>query len=221
MSRGLAAATLAAIATRTVRPRFFLELDFAGGFVRMHSGTGPVSFQGETYLGAGNLGRIGPLGESVGVRATGAVFGLSGIPAASIALALGEDYQGRPAKLWLALVDAAEAVIGQAVLVFSGLMDTMPVLLPGATATVQVTAESYLARLTTASNRLLTLGDQQADYPDDLGLGYVESIQDKEFIWGGGRGRAFTPRRSLPRRRGGGGDDPGAGSLADPPGIDV
>lgn len=198
MSRDLHPDVQTAIDGRAVRPRLFAEFDFAGGFLRVHSGTGNVPFQGETYLGLGTLGGVSPVGETIDAKALGVVFQLSGIPSAVIGAALNENYQGRPAKLWLVLVDADEVVIGDPTLIFAGRMDTMPIGLSGETSQVQLTAESHLADLRKAIGTMMTAGEQKIDYPDDLGLDYIEKIIDKEFIWGGAKVRlSFGERYGL------------------------
>ena len=78
MSRDLTAAFASALADQTLRPVIFFEGQFASGWVRIWSGLGEVSWNGETWAGAGSLLGLGSLDETGEVVAGGtAVSGLS------------------------------------------------------------------------------------------------------------------------------------------------
>jgi hypothetical protein len=63
-------------------------------------------------------------------------------------------------------------------------MDVMTIEDAGATANINVTAESRLIDLDRSRARRFTSEDQKIDYPDDKGLEMVASLQDTVIIWG-------------------------------------
>lgn len=69
---------------------------------------------------------------------------------------------------------------------FDGQMDKMDIQDNGETANVQITCESKLITLQTPRLRRYTLEDQKLDFPNDLGLEFIPSLQDKVITWGRG-----------------------------------
>jgi hypothetical protein len=68
--------------------------------------------------------------------------------------------------------------------VFSGYMDTMDIQESGDTCTIQLAVENRLIELERPRIRRLTNEDQQSRFPGDLGLEFVEAIQEREIYWG-------------------------------------
>lgn len=190
MSRGITSGLATAVTAQVVKPILLLALTFDTGVVRMWSGIGSIVWAGDTYLGAGNFGRVQPFKEVVDGSAQGTAFMLNGIPSALLAQALTENYQGRPAKLWLAALDASNAIISDPYLIFGGRMDTMTISDSGATGSITLTAENRLIDLNRSRERRYTDQDQKIDFPADRGLEYVVGLQDKQIVWGAGTNTA-------------------------------
>jgi len=51
-------------------------------------------------------------------------------------------------------------------------------------ASISVTAENVLVKLERPVVRRFTNEDQKSRFPDDRGLEFVASLQDKEIFWG-------------------------------------
>lgn len=203
MSRGLTSGLSTAVTARVVKPILLLALSFDTGVVRMWSGIGSIVWAGDTYLGAGNFGRVQPFKEVVDGSAQGTAFTLNGIPSALLASALTENYQGRSAKLWLAALDSSNAIIADPYLIFGGRMDTMTISDDGSTGSITLTAENRLIDLNRSRERRYTDQDQKIEYPTDRGLEYVVSLQDKQVVWGSGTNTAagageWTPTNPNP-----------------------
>ena len=146
MSRDATAATLTESQAQAPRPVLFAELDFPSGFVRLNSSDRALSFDPgggvQSFLGAGNLGKVTAAGETSELRASGLEMSLSGIPAAFISAAF-ERAQGRPAKVWLGFLDSSYQVVADPALIFSGLIDDTAIDL-GDTATVALSVENRI-----------------------------------------------------------------------------
>lgn len=189
MSRDLTSAANTAVQAEVVRPVVFVELDFSSGFVRANSSPYTLSFDAdadmvdEDFLGVGGLGGISPISEGADTKARNISLTLSGVDPALIATTLTEYYQGRPCKVWNGFLDSGHKLIADPILVFWGRMDTMDVDM-GETATITVTAESRLADWDRPRSARLTNEEQQARYPGDRGLEFVQQVADQEIRWG-------------------------------------
>jgi hypothetical protein len=184
MGRAGTAAALAETKAPVARPVALVKLAFDSGEVRVWSGGGDLSFAAEVYSGVGELGRISLIEEGVEQRAFTVTLTLSGIPPATVALALAEDVQGRACKVWAGFLDSAYALVADPVPAFEGRMDTMDVAL-GATGEVTVTAVSRLAAWGQARLRLYTDAGQVQRFPGDRGFEFVNATVQKEIVWGG------------------------------------
>lgn len=190
MSRTLTAAVQAAIAAENVPFLILVQLDFGSGYVRVTNCPYAVTWNGYTWLGLGALGSIEAVKESAGLEAAAVALKLAGVPldgdgdSELIAIALGEHYQGREAKIWAAPLDADHRILSDPVLIFNGRMDTMPIEVSGGTAAIALNVESRLADWDRPRVRRYNDADQQAEYAGDLGLQFVEQMVEKAILWG-------------------------------------
>lgn len=171
----------------TVLPALFVELLFDSGPLRLWSGLGNATINGETYTGTGTLGTISEIEESAGdVRASSVAMTLSGIPSSYLSIGLAEQFQGRPASIWLAFLDAAGAIMPDPIRVFKGRMDYPALEENGDTAKITVFAESHLIDLERPRIRRYTDEDQRELYPGDTGLRFITALQNKQVNWSNG-----------------------------------
>lgn len=186
--RDLIANQLAALRAANVRAVIMVRLSFQSGPLRVHSGVGTITWDGEQYLGIGALGQIESMQETTEAVAQDVRLTLTGIPSEYISLALGEHYQGGDARIYLAAIDENHRLIldeqGRGpYLVFRGRMDTMAIQ-DGDSGTIHLTCRNRLSDWDRPRERRYTHEDQQVEYPGDLGLQYVAQMVDKEIIWG-------------------------------------
>jgi hypothetical protein len=186
-NRTISSANAAAAQSETVRLLGLLELDFASGYSRVTTAPWDVSFvygtEGTlTFKGVGVLGSATSVSEVNGAQASGLRATLSGIDNARIAQALGDQYQGRRARLFLGFCNEAWQLVDTPMLLWRGRMDTMAIE-RGATATITVALESRLADLLRPRTRLYTNEDQQLEYPGDRGMEFVAKQSDVPIVW--------------------------------------
>jgi hypothetical protein len=191
MSRGLASANLTAIGGEIVAPAFAVELDFASGIARWNGTLQDLVIGGQTFLGVGALGGISAIEEGAETRAYGITVGITGIPRDAVALALTQEYQGRPATVWAMQLDEGGGIIGTPAIIFRGRMDQLNVEL-GERATVTARLENRLADWDRPRLRRYTDEDQQRAFPGDLGFQYLTSTTDADIVWPGSN---WTPPR--------------------------
>lgn len=179
MSRGIPSAIATALAQETVSPFYAVEMNFDSGAVRLWTGYGDRTIDGETYAGAAALLNISGVEEVSDLSAKGITVTLSGIASSVISLALQESYQGRTARVLFGVADVDDFVE-----VFSGLMDVMTIQDSGESVTVQLTIESKLVTLQRPNIRRYTSANHKLRHPNDTFFDFVTDIADKELIWG-------------------------------------
>lgn len=181
MTRGLTTDFITEIDKNAVKIALLAKAEFSAGTVRVWSGIGNITYDGEIYLGAGELLGISPVEETQLLESKNMQFTFSGIPASYVSLALG-DYQNTPISLFFAVFDNNDQIIPYKL--FSGRIDIMELNDSGDTATAIINAENELTVLTNSRDRYYTPEDQKATYASDLGLDFVPLIQDIEVVWG-------------------------------------
>lgn len=166
------------------------ELDFASGFARAWTGVGPLRWGERVFLGTGDLINIGTIEETIEARSSGITLTLSaaamGEQASMIleaALAEANSFQGRPVRLWLALLADHATLLADPVPLAELRMDTMAIV-DGRDARITLTAEGELGDLDRPRVRRYTNEDQQSEFPGDRGFEYVPSVQELNFKWG-------------------------------------
>ena len=182
--RALSAAMVAAMTQPTVRPVLFFEGEFATGTLRLWSGLGPKVWNGNTWVGAGNLASVSPIVESKKLTANGFSAKLTGMPSTNIGLIKNSLRQNKPGSLWLGLLDASEAVIADPYKLQRGRTDVAVISVDGPTCTITINYESILADLERPRVRRYEPEDQKIDYPNDLGFDFVPTLQNLVVVWG-------------------------------------
>lgn len=184
MSRDLAAANeTAATQSKVPIPIHFAELDFESGFVRAHTALGTITWGGYDWLGVGKLGNVSTIEESAELSRRTTTYTLGGVPSDLISVVLGENYQGRPAKLYLGFLNPTTGqLVADPDLLDQGKMDISDIE-EGATCTVSITAESRVAAWDRPVIRRYTNAEQQARFPGDKGLEFTDQAK-KEINWG-------------------------------------
>lgn len=182
--RYLAPEVVSALNAGTLNLRFLLELEFQIDTVRVHSGLGVIQFQGTSWYGVGGYGGISNIDQKGDGAATNIVFTLAAIPLTGDLwnfLTLAEKYcrQGGPAKLYLALISSAGAIIGQPIGLSCTLMDVPLISDEGGTASITISTEDPLIRQQVGEGLRYTHEDQLHEFPGDLGFEYMAELQDR------------------------------------------
>jgi len=205
MSRDLSIFTLDAIEKDVVYPFFAVELNFDSETLRLWTGQGTLVLEdGTQWIGTGTLLDISAIEETAEMAVRGATLTLSGVPSELLSLALSEPYQGRVCNIYFGTfsrgnllqqsgpyillqdgsriqLDTASKGFNQ---LFSGYMDQMNIQDGAETATIELKVENKLVDLERARVARFTSGYQKSIYPNDKGLDFVESLQDREIFWG-------------------------------------
>ncbi|MBT2321287.1 hypothetical protein J7E62_02800 [Variovorax paradoxus] len=164
-----------------------VELQLRPGTVRYTNWPLNIDVMGQTWQGTGNLGSISELHESEDGGAEKITLSLSAVDIGTRALALGDpaDYQDRPARVWVALLNAQTLQIsGSPVLRFAGVMDQLKIQREGTNASIQMDCRtaSYDMRANPAGLRM-NHAQHAARYPTERGFEYLTSIIGNPAVW--------------------------------------
>lgn len=182
--RNLDPSLATALSNSVIIPAILVMLSFRSGTKYIWSGSGNLSYNGQTYLGVGSLGSVELISEGIDVRADGTSIKLSGIDPSIQAECLLDIQLGSPAKIWFALLANGLSIIGAPYLLFNGTVDQPIITVAPAEVSIQLRLENNLINLQRASNRRYTSADQRIEHPNDCAFGWVELMNDIALRWG-------------------------------------
>lgn len=181
--RTISADMVSEVTTAQLSPILMAELNFTPP-VYLWTGYGTLTYNGIGYLGLGTLGTISPVQETTDLSARGISMQLSGVPTALVYEALTDDYQGRACSVMFGALSPTAGLVASPITIFSGRMDVMQLSDDGQTSQITMTAENKLIDFKRTREIRYTDEEQQRLYSGDLGLEFVNAIQEKTIYWG-------------------------------------
>lgn len=181
MPRTIAAELITALNSDDRRPYVALELDLDVTPIRIWSGFGERTINGDIYLPAGDALSLGGVDETDDLSSTSMSATLK-CTRELITLALGgdENWANRPIKAMLGDVSVASVFT-----YFEGLIDALPISDdPNGPRQISGLFENKLVELDDAPNFKYTQAAHQAVHPGDTFFNFVNDIIDKEIPWG-------------------------------------
>jgi hypothetical protein len=160
-----------------------VDLNFADQTMRLHDGSGTLTFSGNTYSGVGDYGSIETVDETTEVIAKTLTFTLSGVPGNLLTESLTQNYQGRTVTLYIGLfnvdtwqfVDTPETI-------WEGRMDYVTAELSQNIAKLTLKCENRLNREPLVAR--YTDLDQQIASPGDTFFNLVYLVPLSSAGWG-------------------------------------
>lgn len=183
MTREIDAAAITASLAQNVFTLVMGYLDFDPDPIYFHTGVGTLTWDGNDYLGVGGFGKISNIQEDLDTGSHGMTLALSGVDTDNISIALNTYYQGRLAIIYLAFLNEDFQLAIDPMILFQGRMDNM-VFDIGKEAEIQLNVESPEADWDKPAVSRYNNADQQARFPGDKGLEFVEQSVRKEITWG-------------------------------------
>jgi len=188
MARTIGSTFSTQLSSTQTRPFYAVEFLYTQP-LRVWTGYGDFTVEGQVYTGLGNLISIGQVQETAETKASGIRISASGLNTDVLASALTQTQQGVVVNVYfgvLTTTDNALAIVDVPYQIFSGFVDTVNIAETGETSSITFNVESKLISLETPLNFRYTDQDQKHFFPNDKGLEFVDDLQDKEIIWGGG-----------------------------------
>ena len=185
--RDLPAAVLERILARVVRPAVLLYADLPEGARRVWTGRTPITFDGHTWEGVGEVLSLSGLGENTETLARGISLRLNGMDPDMAAAIVSQPYQGRDCAVWLGFWDEDRTDLSiMSRPYFEGRLDSDDMEENGDSANLTLRAEHHLVDQLRSRPWRYTEADQTALHPGetDTGLLHIAGIQDLQLPWG-------------------------------------
>tara|TARA_Y100001938_G_C7944042_1_gene355812 strand:+ start:19 stop:594 length:576 start_codon:yes stop_codon:yes gene_type:complete len=174
---------------QSIAPFYAVKLNFPSGAFLSNSSYQDLTINGEVYSKAGQLMNIQNVAETADIKAQGLKVIFSGLPTSIASASLQDNAQGTKAEVYFGFMTPASSgftIVNSPYLVFEGEVDVMQFQESGDTATITFNIESKMVMLEKPIDRRYTDQDQKELFPNDKGLEFVVSLQDKKLTWGGG-----------------------------------
>lgn len=184
MSRDLSSGVQTAVSAAEVSPIVLFQGSFASGDLHIWSGFGDLSWDSQTWTGAGTLMAISAIEETSEISAKGANITLTGIPSDMISLVLSDIRQNALGKVYLGFLDSSGGIIVDPYMIFEGRLDVSSLQESGDTASISIGYESRLIDLQRTRESRYTNEDQQREFPGDLAFEFVPNLQEIQINWG-------------------------------------
>jgi hypothetical protein len=160
----------------------FVELFFHPETVRLWSGEGVFTFQGQQYQGVGVLGGVGNVEESSELVGANLSLTLQGINSEVLQWINISSFRGRACRIHLMVADENGQYESHISDVYNGIMDTMSI--DEGTSSVTLTCEHRLVDLEASKPIRLNHAQQLYRYPGDEGLRAVQGLLNRQIFWG-------------------------------------
>lgn len=184
MSRTMPSRLITSLTQVPAYPFYAFEAEFDSGTLRLWTGAGNKTFNGDLYYGTSDLLSLDNIDEKNDMSASSMTITLSGQNSGTIALALTEPFQNRRCHVYLGAWTSGSLAAYDIVKIFSGYMDRMPLNDGADSATIQVIAENVLNELDRTIDRRYTHESQISRYANDTFFSFVTDLQDKDILWG-------------------------------------
>ena len=184
MARTLVQALQDELNASSLSPFYALEFVFDSGTLRLWTGLGELTANGEIWTGGAGVISISTSSETIDLSANSVQISLNGLDQSVLAVSLLESYRNRPFRLYLGALDSTNQSVGTMYQLFAGRMDVMAIEDSGSTANIILTVENALVDLERPRIRVLTDEEQKSRFPGDNSLSQVALLQDRQISWG-------------------------------------
>lgn len=151
----------------------------------VHSRTGEIDYDGNTYLGMGEFGSIQAINEDNELSAQRVRLTLSNIDNYwnSKVLTDGMQYQNKKCFIYLALLDKGRQIIGEPITVMKGTTGNLT-FTDSSESSISIEIANYFTTWNRAANLRYTDAQQKELYPNDTSLRFVQDTL-KAVLWRG------------------------------------
>jgi hypothetical protein len=147
------------------------------------SGNTSISWNGQTWLGLGDLLSISVQEDGTTVEARGISLTISGFNPTLLTDCLSDYKLGEPVNVYLGVFSSGY-LISSPICAWSGRTDQPTIDFDGTKASITIACENRLVDLNRAVDRRWTHDDQQRDNPGDLAFFFVDQLVERNLFWG-------------------------------------
>lgn len=184
MPRTLHADVITALDSDNLRWIALAELVFDEVTLRFCTRLASFTVGANTYTGLGSIGSISSISENNSLDPSTCTLTLSTIDTGVLATLANYEHINRKARVFFALLDEDDALIGEPILFFDGSMDEID-LAYGRNSRATIKLKDRLADWDRKQSERWSHEEQQALYPGDRGFEDVASLENKTIIWPG------------------------------------
>lgn len=203
MSRGLTGTNQSASEAATVQPTTLAKIEFDTP-VYVHSGLGTITYDGDDYLGVGDLGQISGIEEAEDNSPTPIRLSLSQVDAAYLSEGLSADNFRDKVTLFMGYRQDDGTLVDDPWVIWKGYIEYTSI--QSETGTITLHCQHFLSILKQKDGRRYTDEEQQRSFTGDLGFQFIADVNGTQLTWGAENrvntpysspGPGGTPRRDL------------------------
>lgn len=180
--RTINAATLTALQSDSFNLATLIQFDFATP-VRITDWARNISYGGNTYTSSVHLIDYGTFNESSELRINSVNLTLSAVEQTYVALFLGGNYIDTRTRIWRAVLNSSDAVIGDAILVYDGRIAGYTISDTETESTLTVDVASHWKDFELINGRKTNHNVQQLHFAGDKGFEFA-AVTQKDIKWG-------------------------------------
>jgi hypothetical protein len=183
--RNLHAETLSALKTNHLRS-ILIKLDLTPSPIYLSNTAFDISHNSKTYLGNGQLLKIGSIHQDIDIRVSTLELTLDAVDPSLVAVLLGSQQLGRKVEISLAILNDDYSVAGEPIKMNSMIIDGAPSITDDpkkGTATIKQKISSEFANWKQKGGIRTTPASLQRFSPDDTGFDFAAE-SGKEYKWG-------------------------------------
>lgn len=158
------------------------EIHFPSGVTRVHTGTGVVIINGQTFLGVGTLGDVGSITEENSTSSSTMSMALSGLDMSLVGETLNEEVIGCSVICYIAVMNEVGAISASNVLFEGFITDTS--LQAGRQNALSYVVANVFERWQQGLPDRYTDESQQRLHPGDRFFRYVAQMAERSIYWG-------------------------------------
>lgn len=188
MARSIGSNFSTQLSSSQTRPFYAVEFLYPQP-LRVWTGYGNFTIASQIYSGIGNLMSISDISETAETKASGISIQVGGLNTDILSTSLLQTQQGIIVNIYfgvLTTTDNALVIVDSPYLLFSGNVDTVVIAENSENSTISFNVENKLIALENPIDFRYTDQDQKFFFPNDKGLEFVDDLQDKNIVWGGG-----------------------------------
>lgn len=173
-------------ASRVIGAVLMVEADFLLGMQRWTTWGDDIVWNGNTYMGLGQLGSISELRETEAATNERITLKLSPVPVQNLPLALGsvEGYRGRPINIYFWAVGPDYQPVGSPVLRHQAVMDQVSIKRDKESGSVELVCLGAGANSTSRMvGERISHAQHVLKYPGERGLEYAASLVNQPQMW--------------------------------------
>lgn len=202
MTRTLHASWLSQSVAALSQPIQLAEIEFRSQMLRLCTGIGDVTWNGQTWIGNGWFEPTDGMLETEEFSEESVDIRLVGVPAATASLVLQESKHGGTLKVWLGFLNSSGAVIADpAPIIPLAHFDYAEIDEMAEGADVRLIYRNFFLDLEKTREYRWNGESQKLFFPGDRGFEYVEGLSKRKLWWGPKKEESEKRKRKRPKNR--------------------